>query len=61
LVEARLQVSQPVCIELFSDFPQLGRFTLRDKGKTIAVGKVIKLQVSKNTTATTTTTTTASE
>jgi peptide chain release factor subunit 3 len=23
--------------------PQLGRFTLRDEGKTIAIGKIIKL------------------
>ena len=27
----------------FSDFPQLGRFTLRDEGKTVAIGKVMKL------------------
>ena len=39
----RLQVPQNVCVELFSDYPQLGRFTLRDEGKTIAIGKVIDL------------------
>lgn len=27
----------------FSDHPQLGRFTLRDEGKTIAIGKITKL------------------
>jgi peptide chain release factor subunit 3 len=32
-----------VCVERFADYPQLGRFTLRDEGKTIAIGKVTKL------------------
>jgi len=32
--------SGSVLIEKFSDYPQLGRFTLRDEGKTIAIGKV---------------------
>ncbi|KAG5219416.1 translation termination factor GTPase [Salix suchowensis] len=30
----------PVCVERFADYPQLGRFTLRDEGRTIAIGKV---------------------
>lgn len=29
-----------VCVEKFKDYPQLGRFTLRDEGKTVAIGKV---------------------
>lgn len=32
-----------VCLETYKDFPQMGRFTLRDEGKTIAVGKVLKI------------------
>ncbi|CCG81208.1 Eukaryotic peptide chain release factor GTP-binding subunit [Taphrina deformans PYCC 5710] len=40
---ARLETTQPVCLEKFSDFAQLGRFTLRDSGITIAIGKVTKL------------------
>ena len=32
-----------VCVERFKDYPQLGRFTLRDEGKTVAIGKVTKL------------------
>lgn len=40
---ALLEASNPVCIERFEDHPQLGRFTLRDEGKTIAIGKVTKL------------------
>ncbi|KAJ2391973.1 translation termination factor GTPase eRF3 [Coemansia sp. RSA 2611] len=39
----RIQASKPICVECFSEFPQLGRFTLRDEGKTIAVGKILKL------------------
>ena len=31
-----------ICMERFKDHPQLGRFTLRDEGRTIAVGKVLK-------------------
>lgn len=32
-----------VCLEPFKQFPQMGRFTLRDEGRTIAIGKVLKL------------------
>ncbi|KAI1419349.1 P-loop containing nucleoside triphosphate hydrolase protein [Xylaria sp. FL1777] len=43
---ARLQVtgtSGAICIETYEDYPQMGRFTLRDQGQTIAIGKVTKL------------------
>ncbi|GBG87455.1 hypothetical protein CBR_g45513 [Chara braunii] len=43
VVDCRIQVAQVVCVELFKEFPQLGRFTLRDEGKTVAIGKVIGL------------------
>lgn len=42
-VVCRIQVNNLICIEKFSDFPQLGRFTLRTEGKTVAVGKVTEL------------------
>nr|CAB3251003.1 eukaryotic peptide chain release factor GTP-binding subunit ERF3A-like [Phallusia mammillata] len=42
-VIARLQTQGPVCIESFKDFAQMGRFTLRDEGRTIAIGKVLKV------------------
>ncbi|KAI8344076.1 P-loop containing nucleoside triphosphate hydrolase protein [Chlamydoabsidia padenii] len=42
-VIARIETSGPVCVETFDDYPQLGRFTLRDEGKTIAIGKIIKV------------------
>jgi len=39
----RIRTDKPVCMETFDKVPQLGRFTLRDEGRTIAIGKVIKL------------------
>jgi len=41
IVIAHLKVGKPICMEKFSDFQQLGRFTLRDEGRTIAYGKVL--------------------
>ncbi|KAI9347312.1 P-loop containing nucleoside triphosphate hydrolase protein, partial [Obelidium mucronatum] len=29
---ARIKLNQPMCLETFEDYPQLGRFTLRDEG-----------------------------
>ncbi|KAG4940153.1 hypothetical protein JHK87_044024 [Glycine soja] len=43
VVVYHVQVNNSICIEKFSDFPQLGRFTLRTEGKTVAVGKVTGL------------------
>lgn len=43
---ARLEViggAGTVCVERFEDYQQLGRFTLRDQGQTIAIGKITKL------------------
>ncbi|CAF1046768.1 unnamed protein product [Adineta steineri] len=37
------QTGQAICMEPFKRFPQLGRFTLRDEGRTVAVGKVLKI------------------
>ncbi|KAI0751601.1 eukaryotic polypeptide chain release factor 3 [Daedaleopsis nitida] len=42
-IVALIETSEPVCVERFVDYPQLGRFTLRDEGKTIAIGKITKL------------------
>jgi peptide chain release factor subunit 3 len=47
IVMCRIAVEQPILIEKFSDYPQLGRFTLRDEGKTIAIGKVTELPKKK--------------
>ncbi|XP_039127275.1 eukaryotic peptide chain release factor GTP-binding subunit ERF3A [Dioscorea cayenensis subsp. rotundata] len=42
-VLCRIQVSNLICVENFADYPQLGRFTLRTEGRTIAIGKVVAL------------------
>ncbi|KAG6738645.1 hypothetical protein POTOM_058265 [Populus tomentosa] len=48
IVLCRVQVNNLICVEKFSDFPQLGRFTLRTEGKTVAVGKVTELPSGSN-------------
>ncbi|KAE8717339.1 Eukaryotic peptide chain release factor GTP-binding subunit ERF3B [Hibiscus syriacus] len=48
VVVCRIQVNNMICIEKFSDFPQLGRFTLRTEGTTVAVGKVTDLPSSSS-------------
>jgi len=40
---ARFKTSNVICLETFAKFQPMGRFTLRDEGKTIAIGKVLKL------------------
>jgi len=43
IVTVRISVQRPICCELFEKIQQLGRFTLRDEGKTIAIGKITKI------------------
>lgn len=43
-VLAQLSTSMPICIEPYDVFPQLGRFMIRDEGKTVAVGTVAKVR-----------------
>lgn len=38
-----IKVEHPICIENFNQNKQLGRFTLRDDGQTIATGVITKL------------------
>ncbi|BAP72643.1 eukaryotic peptide chain release factor GTP-binding subunit [Kluyveromyces marxianus] len=40
---AVIETQEPVCVETYDDYPQLGRFTLRDQGTTIAIGKIVKI------------------
>jgi peptide chain release factor subunit 3 len=47
VVRARLATTKPVPVELFTTLPQLGRFTLRDGGRTIAMGKVTSVAPAK--------------
>ncbi|KAL3101238.1 hypothetical protein niasHT_027994 [Heterodera trifolii] len=39
----RLESAEQFCMDLFKCFPQMGRFMLRDEGKTIAIGKIVKI------------------
>lgn len=43
VVVARIELSRPIVMEPHKDFDKLGRFMLRDEGKTIAIGVVTKL------------------
>jgi peptide chain release factor subunit 3 len=38
----RIQTRIPICLEKYESIPQMGRFTMRDEGMTIASGKVLK-------------------
>ena len=51
-INCRIECSGSICVETFNDFKQLGRFTLRNEGETIAIGKVIKVLEPKITTNT---------
>eukprot|EP00340_Litonotus_pictus_P000435 CAMPEP_0170515672 /NCGR_PEP_ID=MMETSP0209-20121228/2069_1 /TAXON_ID=665100 ORGANISM="Litonotus pictus, Strain P1" /NCGR_SAMPLE_ID=MMETSP0209 /ASSEMBLY_ACC=CAM_ASM_000301 /LENGTH=580 /DNA_ID=CAMNT_0010800265 /DNA_START=183 /DNA_END=1925 /DNA_ORIENTATION=+ len=42
-----IKANSVLCGEKFESYPTLGRFTLRDEGKTIAVGKVLKYKLGK--------------
>ncbi|PFH46322.1 hypothetical protein AMATHDRAFT_77721 [Amanita thiersii Skay4041] len=42
-IVALVETTASVCVERFADYPQLGRFTLRDEGRTVAIGKITKL------------------
>lgn len=34
-IVALIETAAPVCVERFVDYPQLGRFTLRDEGMSL--------------------------
>ena len=40
----RFKPLKPVVVEKYSEIPQLGRFAIRDSGRTIAAGTVIDLK-----------------
>lgn len=42
-IVAVIESTAAICVERFTDYPQLGRFTLRDEGRTVAIGKVTRL------------------
>jgi len=40
----RITSKNPLCCEKYETMAQLGRFTLRDEGRTIATGKIQKIR-----------------
>ena len=47
LVTVKIDVPQSVSVETFERMPSLGQFTLRDEGRTIAIGRVSRLLIKK--------------
>lgn len=47
IVRITVDEASSICVEAYKDFPQMGRFTLRDEGLTISVGKVNKVHEGK--------------
>jgi peptide chain release factor subunit 3 len=43
----RFTTDETVAVELFKDHAQMGRFTLRDEGVTIAIGKITRIAEAK--------------
>ena len=41
----RFQPLRPIAIETYTDFPEIGRFAIRDMGTTIAAGVVREITV----------------
>jgi elongation factor 1-alpha len=41
VAEVVVEPLQPLCIEKYSDFPQLAKFAIRDMGRTVAAGMVM--------------------
>jgi hypothetical protein len=47
-VIARIETAQPICIETFEEYPQLGRFTVRDEGKSNDMRWTMKSSYTEN-------------
>jgi len=45
-IVALIETTAPISVERFVDYPQLGRFTIRDEGRTVGIGKITKLSPS---------------
>jgi len=40
----RIKPTQPISVEPYKEFPQLGRLAIRDMGKTVAAGVIIDIK-----------------
>jgi elongation factor 1-alpha len=43
----KIKPTKPLCVEKYSDFPQLGRFAIRDMGETVGAGIVLDVVARK--------------
>ncbi len=41
----RFEPIQPIAVETYSEFPELGRFAIRDMGTTVAAGVIKEISV----------------
>merc|ERR1712060_649031 len=48
VVTCSVQLARPTTVDAFPGVQQLGRFTLRDEGRTIAIGKITELPAPKD-------------
>lgn len=47
MMVGKFKLNSPLPLEKFEDYNQLGRFTLRDEGKTTCIGKILKIKIVK--------------
>lgn len=47
LVSVLIETEKPICIETWDSYKMLGRFSLRDEGRTVAIGKVSSERVGR--------------
>jgi len=43
----KIKPTRPICAETYKEFPQLGRFAIRDMGKTVAAGVILSITPKK--------------
>jgi elongation factor 1-alpha len=43
----KIKPTKPICLEKFSEFPQLGRFAIRDMGETVGAGVILDVVARK--------------
>jgi elongation factor 1-alpha len=43
----KIKPTKPICVEKFSEFPQLGRFAIRDMGETVGAGVILEVVARK--------------
>jgi len=44
----KLVPTKPLCVEVFSEYPPLGRFAVRDMKQTVAVGIIKQVEKKKS-------------